>query len=136
LRSPRRLDGALATRLPGFRDLLPGVRLHSGRLARFLTTRLRAEAFVLGRHIFLSSLATGAIARQTAGAVELLAHELTHIRQFRRYGIAPFLGRYLGEYLSARARGRPHSEAYRAISFEREAQEAARACAAGSPGFL
>lgn len=82
---------------------------------------------MLGRHIFLSSLAAGAVARQTAGAVELLAHELTHVRQFRRYGFAAFLVKYFAEYLRARARGKPHSEAYRGISLEREAEEVAKA---------
>jgi len=123
------MEAALAERFQAFGELLPGVRLHSGRFARFLANRLRAEAFVFGRHIFLSSLAAGAVARQTAGAVELLAHELMHVRQFRRYGVAAFLAKYFVEYLRARARGKPHSEAYRGISLEREAQEAAKACA-------
>lgn len=57
-------------------------------------------------------------------AIELLAHELTHVRQYRRYGMAAFLGRYLGEYLRARLTGAPHVEAYRRISFEREAESA------------
>ena len=59
-------------------------------------------------------------------AIELLAHELTHVRQYGRYGMAAFLGRYLGEYLAARFRGASHGEAYRAISFEQEAEIAAR----------
>ena len=63
----------------------------------------------------------------TAGsAIELLAHELTHVRQYGRYGMAAFLGRYLGEYLRARLAGAPHTEAYRRISFEREAESTSR----------
>lgn len=38
--------------------------------------------------------------------------------------MAAFLGRYLGEYLRLRLSGAPHAEAYRAISFEQEAEEA------------
>jgi hypothetical protein len=56
-------------------------------------------------------------------AARLLAHELAHVRQYRRLGSAAFLGRYLGEYLGRRWAGAPHAVAYRAISFEREAEE-------------
>ena len=45
------------------------------------------------------------------------------MRQYRRLGSAPFLGRYLGEYLGRRLTGAPHVAAYREISFEREAEE-------------
>jgi hypothetical protein len=48
------------------------------------------------------------------------------VRQYRRYGVAAFLGRYLGEYLGARFAGASHSDAYRQISFEREAESSSR----------
>lgn len=41
--------------------------------------------------------------------------------------MAAFLGRYLGEYLGARFGGASHAEAYRRISFEREAESQSRA---------
>jgi len=41
--------------------------------------------------------------------------------------MAAFLGRYLGEYLGRRFAGLSHRDAYLAISFERDAQSAARA---------
>ena len=44
------------------------------------------------------------------------------MRQYRRFGTAAFLGRYVGEYLGRRWAGASHTEAYRAISFEREAE--------------
>ena len=44
------------------------------------------------------------------------------MRQYGRYGMAAFLGRYLGEYLGARLAGASHADAYRRISFEREAE--------------
>lgn len=59
-------------------------------------------------------------------AIDLLAHELTHVRQYGRYGMAAFLGRYLGEYLGARFGGASHLQAYRGISFEQEAESASR----------
>ena len=46
------------------------------------------------------------------------------MRQYGRYGMAAFLGRYLGEYLRGRLAGASHAKAYRGISFEREAGEA------------
>ena len=46
------------------------------------------------------------------------------MRQYRRYGMAAFLGRYVGEYVAARFAGASHVDAYRGISFEREAGEA------------
>lgn len=51
----------------------------------------------------------------------LLAHEMTHYRQIRSLGIVRFYLRYLREYLAGRGRGLSHQEAYREISFEREA---------------
>jgi hypothetical protein len=40
--------------------------------------------------------------------------------------MAAFLGRYVGEYLANRLAGASHREAYRGISFEREAERASR----------
>jgi hypothetical protein len=48
------------------------------------------------------------------------------VRQYRRYGTAAFLGRYVGEYLGARFAGASHADAYRRISFEREADTSSR----------
>lgn len=41
--------------------------------------------------------------------------------------MAAFLGRYVGEYLRLRIAGAAHRAAYCAITFEREAEDAARA---------
>ncbi len=98
------------------------MRLHRGRLARILASLARADAIVFGRRVFLTPAAERRIT--TDAGIELLAHELTHVRQYGRYGMAAFLGRYLGEYLRARLAGVSHAKAYRGISFEREAGEA------------
>ena len=66
-------------------------------------------------------------------AFRLLAHELTHVAQYRRLGAAPFLGRYVGEYLRGRFAGLGHRNAYLSISFEREAEGRAQACVARPP---
>lgn len=54
-------------------------------------------------------------------ARSLLAHESVHIEQWKEHGRLGFLGRYLTDYLRNRLRGLPHTEAYRAIRFEKEA---------------
>lgn len=81
---------------------------------------------MFGRRVFLAASAESAIAEGASAAAALLAHELTHVRQYRRYGMAAFLGRYAGEYLAGRLRGESHREAYLGISFEREAESASQ----------
>ena len=66
----------------------------------------------------------------------LLAHELVHVEQYARLGIARFLGRYFADYARSRARGLSHHAAYAAIAFEREAESRAAAFGrAADPGF-
>ena len=54
--------------------------------------------------------------------VELIAHELVHVQQWRERRAVPFLVRYFGEYLRLRLAGERHWAAYSAISFEVEAR--------------
>jgi len=56
----------------------------------------------------------------------LHAHELEHVRQYRRQGMVVFLVRYLVAYLRWRLRGYPHDAAYRRIPAEVEAEWRAR----------
>ncbi len=51
----------------------------------------------------------------------LLNHEAIHLRQQREWLVLPFYLCYLTEYLLGRLRGCSHYEAYRYISFEKEA---------------
>lgn len=53
----------------------------------------------------------------------LAIHELVHVRQFSTVGYLPFVFSYVRQYLSGRLRGLSGYDAYRAISFEREARE-------------
>jgi len=75
----------------------------------------------LPRVVFASDKAFGRIV--DGDAAGLLVHESVHIDQWRDYGVARFLTRYLGDYLYGRAVGLPHRAAYRAIRFEAEAVE-------------
>ena len=61
-----------------------------------------------------------------AGDEHLARHEAVHVGQWRRYGIAGFLGRYLGAYLRLRLAAWPHWAAYRRIPLEVEAEWVAR----------
>jgi hypothetical protein len=56
----------------------------------------------------------------------LLRHELVHVEQYRRLGIAGFLVRYLASYAGWRLRGYGHWAAYRRIPLEIEAEWLAR----------
>ena len=48
-------------------------------------------------------------------------HEEIHLEQLRRTGILKFYVLYLAEYFQGRMKGMKHDEAYRSISFEKEA---------------
>ncbi len=61
------------------------------------------------------------IMRRRAVSDRLLRHELIHVRQFSENGAPRFLVTYVGHYLRWRARGYPHSGAYRRIPQEIEA---------------
>ena len=97
------------------------IRLDSGLLARTAAWLLRADAFVLRRRIFLSRDAAAEIASGSERGSRILAHELEHVRQYDRHGVAGFLVRYAADYVRARLSGASHAEAYLAIGFEREA---------------
>lgn len=77
------------------------------------------KAMALPRRIYVNA---ETLAKIVAGeAEELLRHEAVHVDQWRREGRVGFLAKYVAAYLKGRASGLPHSVAYRAIPFEREA---------------
>ena len=116
---------------PDFPSELSRARVHRGRLAALLTRLAGASAVVFGRHVFVSRAAAACIEEGARDACRLLAHELEHVAQYQRLWAAPFLGRYLGEYLRGRLDGLSHRAAYLSISFEREAEERAQALGSG-----
>ncbi len=77
-----------------------------------------AAATTLGRFIFMRE--------SVAGSERLLRHELVHVRQWRRLGVAGFGVRYLGSYARWRLRRYGHWAAYRRIPLEIEADWEAR----------
>lgn len=63
------------------------------------------------------------------GASHLLAHELTHARQWAELGVVGFLTRYLGGFARGVTRHRRWHPAYRDIGLEQEARAHADAWA-------
>lgn len=53
----------------------------------------------------------------------VLNHESIHLDQIRRTGVVRFYAQYLVEYFRGRKNGMSHDEAYRNISFEKEAYQ-------------
>lgn len=77
-------------------------------------------AITLGRRIYLRA----GLAEEQIETV--LRHELVHVRQVAENGLPQFLWRYGSEYVRNRRSGLSHDQAYRAVSFEREAFAAER----------
>lgn len=75
---------------------------------------LNVEAIVLFPFIFFRSKKPNEI---------LISHELIHVEQIKREGALKFYFKYLLEYSLLRLKKVPHYEAYRSISFEKEAYE-------------
>jgi len=99
-----------------------GTRLLSGWCARALALLCGASAVTLGSAVLFSAQGWREVDRVSDQGLILLAHELVHVRQYREYGLVSFLWRYGREYAAGRFRGRSHDQAYRGISFEKEAR--------------
>ena len=69
-----------------------------------------AAAIVFGRTIYLHNCSREKFLKDTAW----VCHELKHVEQYRRYGFAGFLARYLSEWIT---------NGYTNNRFEREARE-------------
>ena len=107
----------LADRFPGL-DLDAVVVRTLPRPVRTAAPLVRAIA--VGRTIWIDDPS------KQDGLLALLAHELTHVVQWRRHGPIGFFTRYLSDYLHARLRGLSHAAAYRQIPAEEEARKTAR----------
>ena len=72
-------------------------------------------AITIGRRVYVRAPA------EPDGLERLLRHEIGHVRQINRIGLIRFYVRYGAEYVRNRRAGMTSWDAYRAISFEREA---------------
>ncbi|HLF43735.1 MAG TPA: DUF4157 domain-containing protein [Acidimicrobiia bacterium] len=80
------------------------------------------QAMTLGNTVYIDPAALGGPSRKLG---LLVIHELVHVRQWRKRGVVPFLGSYLGDYFRGRRRKLGHRGAYRDIAVEVEAREIA-----------
>ncbi|MGH9820902.1 MAG: DUF4157 domain-containing protein [Pyrinomonadaceae bacterium] len=86
--------------------------------------RIPPVAITIGRRIYFAHRGAGGFDPDTFEGIELIAHELTHVRQFRAFKTRAGFGlSYLGEYRRHRATGKTEHEAYSSISYEVEAKE-------------
>jgi hypothetical protein len=90
----------------------------------YLALRFRASGVTIGDDVYLRAEYFDTY-RQIP--LDLVAHEVAHVAQFRRDGTVPFLTRYLYHYARGLARGMSDRRAYRAIVYEREARRTAAA---------
>lgn len=82
------------------------------------------QAMTVRRTIYVDPVVLAGPHESTA---PLILHELVHVRQWRRLGMARFLIRYVFDYSRGRLAGLGHRAAYLGIGLEVEARdEAAR----------
>ncbi|RME58727.1 DUF4157 domain-containing protein [Candidatus Parcubacteria bacterium] len=77
-------------------------------------------AVTIGRTIFVPDSRWYASLSTTERSI-LLAHELTHVRQWQEKGWMSFMAEYVREYIRTRRAGINTHDASRGISLEREA---------------
>jgi hypothetical protein len=115
VRLPQETRQLLARFFPGFD--LGSIRLYKG-----------IPWYVIGKPIGYADrnkifLARDAYRLDTVEGLALLAHEITHCRQYSEHGTWLFRARYLIEFFKNRLRGMSRREAYFFNSFEIEARE-------------
>lgn len=98
-------------------DRVP-IRPAPGWMSR--TWRGNASAMTLPWAIYVHPEVLGGDSSRLSRLIE---HELVHVSQWQRLGLARFLTRYLGDYLRGRRSGMSHHQAYLAISLETEARD-------------
>ena len=89
------------------------------KYSHWLPSKLGAAAVTLGYTIYYD-MAESEVPQW------LYRHEMEHIEQISRLGVIPFYLQYFLEYIEGRRKGLGHWEAYREISFEKEAVAAER----------
>jgi hypothetical protein len=85
----------------------------------YVALRTRASGITLGDRVFIRS---DCFRDHGRPPLDLIAHEVAHVVQFRRDGAAAFLTRYLLDYAKNLARGMADRDAYLAIPYEVEAR--------------
>ncbi|MBS1791002.1 MAG: DUF4157 domain-containing protein [Acidobacteria bacterium] len=110
---------------PFFPDLdLYRIRIFEG-IPRYVTVAAATEpiGFTDEWKIYF---APGYYRIDTAEGLALIAHEITHCRQYRQFGKWGFRTKYLSAYLQNRRNGMTDKTAYEQIPFEIEARDIER----------
>ncbi len=110
---------------------MPEIYIYAGRFSRILTFVLKIHGITIGRNIFITpkfvSLGENDLLKLH---VELAAHEITHVLQYRRLGFIKFFYKYFRDFArNLRREGSLNAasrrQAYLEIPFEIEARETA-----------
>ena len=107
---------------------LPEINLYHGRLAGFVTRRLRIGAITFGHRVLIKPKLVTSNDGKLVAPGWLVAHEATHVLQYARQGYVRFFYLYLKDYWRALRRSKrwdaaARQAAYLAITHERQAQE-------------
>ena len=107
---------------------LPEINIYCGRGARLIAGILNVHGITIGRFVFIKpNLIYSDNPARLCIPKELLAHEATHVLQYRKLGTFKFLYRYFKSYF-VNLRGKENwnfvsrMEAYLEIPFEAEAR--------------
>lgn len=113
------------------RFTLPQVMIYTGKFTEILTNTIKVLGITIDKRIFVKPTL---LSRNRNNFLklpeELVAHEIVHVLQYRKFGLYGFLRRYLSDYRRNLMReGKWDAEsrrrAYLAIPFEIEAREIA-----------
>ncbi len=115
---PLEVQQHLAPFFPGFD--LSGVRIHEG-IPRYVIAN--PIGYADRNNIYL---APNYYRVDTAEGLALIAHEVTHCRQYQQHGAWRFRAKYLAAYFKNRRSGMSHDQAYLKIPYEIEAREVER----------
>jgi hypothetical protein len=120
-RIPSEIKNILAPFFPTLN--LDRIRLYTGglRIGYILLLINRATAITFGKRIYFARGMLDDLVHSGLAGIALIAHELTHVRQYQEIGFLKFLNLYLRDYLRSRINGKDHYTAYLNVSFEQEA---------------
>jgi hypothetical protein len=110
---------------------LPVIDFYAGRFSRGFTLILQVHGITFGRRIFIMpDLISKDFENRRKLSLELAAHEIVHVLQYKKDGFGKFFYKYLsGYWKNLRAEKNWDSDArqqaYRDIPYEREAREIA-----------
>lgn len=129
--SHRKIESFLRDHFHDEKLRLPPVLIYCGRFARWLTVSFQITAITFGRRVFIApKVITRDEENRLTVSAALIAHEATHVIQYRKAGFIRFLLSYVAEYLRALREQKQglgkaaRTAAYFKIRQEREAYEA------------